>query len=108
MHLANYFQSAQIYFIIITIIKLTTRSEFSFFIKVAWIHFEGSAILTVQAHIITRNPRIKVTHDKHRTWYLHIEDVQQSDAGRYMCQINTGKSLLIGIFLIISRNNKLL
>ena len=55
----------------------------------AWIHFEGSAILTVQTHVITRNTRIKVTHDKHRTWYLHIEDVQESDAGRYMCQINT-------------------
>ncbi|OXA64235.1 Lachesin [Folsomia candida] len=57
--------------------------------KVAWIHFEGSAILTVQTHVITRNPRIKVTHDKHRTWILHIENVQESDAGRYMCQINT-------------------
>lgn len=58
-------------------------------LQVAWIHFEGSAILTVQTHVITRNPRIKVTHDKHRTWYLHIEGVQESDAGRYMCQINT-------------------
>ncbi|XP_055389359.1 lachesin [Condylostylus longicornis] len=60
--------------------------------KVAWMHFEQSAILTVHNHVITRNPRISVTHDKHdrhRTWYLHINNVQQEDKGRYMCQINT-------------------
>lgn len=57
--------------------------------KVAWMHFEQSAILTVHNHVITRNPRITVTHDKHRTWFLHISSVQQEDEGRYMCQINT-------------------
>ncbi|XP_046435480.1 neurotrimin-like isoform X1 [Neodiprion virginianus] len=57
--------------------------------KVAWMHFEQSAILTVHNHVITRNPRISVTHDKHRTWFLHISDVHQEDMGRYMCQINT-------------------
>ncbi|XP_048513668.1 neurotrimin-like [Athalia rosae] len=57
--------------------------------KVAWMHFEQSAILTVHNHVITRNPRISVTHDKHRTWFLHISNVQQEDMGRYMCQINT-------------------
>ncbi|XP_004519441.2 lachesin [Ceratitis capitata] len=60
--------------------------------KVAWMHFEQSAILTVHNHVITRNPRISVTHDKHdrhRTWYLHINNVHQEDKGRYMCQINT-------------------
>ncbi|XP_022920985.1 neurotrimin-like isoform X2 [Onthophagus taurus] len=57
--------------------------------KVAWMHFEQSAILTVHNHVITRNPRISVTHDKHRTWFLHISNVQQEDRGRYMCQINT-------------------
>uniref|UniRef100_A0A1A9V9M6 Ig-like domain-containing protein n=1 Tax=Glossina austeni TaxID=7395 RepID=A0A1A9V9M6_GLOAU len=63
-----------------------------FFLKVAWMHFEQSAILTVHNHVITRNPRISVTHDKHdrhRTWYLHINNVQEEDKGRYMCQINT-------------------
>uniref|UniRef100_A0A6P7GUD6 Neuronal growth regulator 1-like n=1 Tax=Diabrotica virgifera virgifera TaxID=50390 RepID=A0A6P7GUD6_DIAVI len=58
-------------------------------IKVAWMHFEQSAILTVHNHVITRNPRISVTHDKHRTWFLHINNVQEEDKGRYMCQINT-------------------
>ncbi|XP_049817079.1 neurotrimin isoform X2 [Aethina tumida] len=57
--------------------------------KVAWMHFEQSAILTVHNHVITRNPRISVTHDKHRTWFLHISNVQEEDKGRYMCQINT-------------------
>lgn len=55
-------------------------------------HFEQSAILTVHNHVITRNPRISVTHDKHdrhRTWYLHINNVHEEDRGRYMCQINT-------------------
>ncbi|XP_011500615.1 PREDICTED: lachesin-like [Ceratosolen solmsi marchali] len=57
--------------------------------KVAWMLFDQSAILTVHNHVITRNPRISVSHDKHRTWYLHINDVQEEDKGRYMCQINT-------------------
>ncbi|XP_025831958.1 neurotrimin-like isoform X2 [Agrilus planipennis] len=57
--------------------------------KVAWMHFEQSAILTVHNHVITRNPRISVTHDKHRTWFLHINNVEEADKGRYMCQINT-------------------
>ncbi|XP_076289986.1 lachesin [Lasioglossum baleicum] len=58
--------------------------------KVAWMLYEnGGAILTVQNHVITRNPRISVSHDKHRTWYLHIKEVQQDDEGKYMCQINT-------------------
>ncbi|KAJ4447724.1 hypothetical protein ANN_09732 [Periplaneta americana] len=62
----------------------------SIFLKeVAWMHFEQSAILTVHNHVITRNPRISVTHDKHRTWFLHINNVQEEDKGRYMCQINT-------------------
>ncbi|KAJ8923469.1 hypothetical protein NQ315_010047 [Exocentrus adspersus] len=57
--------------------------------NVAWMHFEQSAILAVHNHVITRNPRISVTHDKHRTWFLHISNVQEEDKGRYMCQINT-------------------
>lgn len=57
--------------------------------KVAWIYMERSAILTVQNHVITRNPRISVTHDQHHTWNLHIASIQESDRGGYMCQINT-------------------
>ena len=40
--------------------------------KVAWIHYDRSAILTVQNNVITRNPRIGVSHDGHSVWNLHI------------------------------------
>lgn len=74
-------------------------------------HFEQSAILTVHNHVITRNPRISVTHDKHdkhKTWYLHINNVHEEDKGRYMCQINkvTAKTQfgylhVVGMFIAI-------
>lgn len=57
--------------------------------QLAWIQRDRSAILTVGNHVITRNNRIGVSHDGHRTWYLTIKDVRQGDAGTYMCQINT-------------------
>lgn len=57
--------------------------------QVAWIAFDKSAILTVQEHVITRNPRVNVTYDGHRTWTLHLSRVNASDAGTYMCQVNT-------------------
>lgn len=58
-------------------------------LQVAWIAFDKSAILTVQEHVITRNPRVNVTYDGHRTWTLHLSRVNASDAGTYMCQVNT-------------------
>lgn len=62
--------------------------EWSLFVldvmQVAWIYMERSAILTVQNHVITRNPRISVTHDQHHTWNLHISSIQESDRGGYM------------------------
>jgi len=60
--------------------------------KVAWIHYDRSAILTVDKTVITRNQRIGVSHEGHHTWNLHIRDVQRTDAGAYMCQINTAKA----------------
>ncbi|XP_066976710.1 lachesin-like [Macrobrachium rosenbergii] len=57
--------------------------------KLAWIQKDRSAILTVGNHVITRNNRIGVSHDGHRTWYLTIRDLRPGDAGTYMCQINT-------------------
>lgn len=73
-------------------IKFIASFLFMLYLQVAWMHFEQSAILTVHNHVITRNPRISVTHDKHdkhKTWFLHISNVQEEDKGRYMCQINT-------------------
>ncbi|XP_076032494.1 lachesin-like [Oratosquilla oratoria] len=70
-------------------IKLSCVVEDLGTFKVAWIAFDKSAILTVEGQVITRNPRINVTHDGHRTWTLHIANVVATDAGTYMCQVNT-------------------
>ncbi|XP_021937376.1 opioid-binding protein/cell adhesion molecule homolog isoform X2 [Zootermopsis nevadensis] len=57
--------------------------------KVAWLRVDTQTILTIASHVITKNHRIGVTHSDHRTWYLHVRDVRESDRGWYMCQINT-------------------
>ncbi|KAK4881544.1 hypothetical protein RN001_004863 [Aquatica leii] len=57
--------------------------------KVAWLRVDTQTILTIHSHVITKNHRIGVTHSEHRTWYLHIREVRESDKGWYMCQINT-------------------
>ena len=46
----------------------------------------------MHTHVITRNPRVGVSHENHRTWYLHLSDVQEAARGRYLCQINTALS----------------
>jgi hypothetical protein len=56
---------------------------------VAWLRVDTQTILTIASHVITKNHRIGVTHSDHRTWYLHIRDMRESDRGWYMCQINT-------------------
>ncbi|GFG32123.1 hypothetical protein Cfor_12278, partial [Coptotermes formosanus] len=56
---------------------------------VAWLRVDTQTILTIASHVITKNHRIGVTHSDHRTWYLHIRDIRESDRGWYMCQINT-------------------
>lgn len=57
--------------------------------KVAWVKVDTQTILTIHHHVITRNYRINLKHSDHRNWYLHINNVQESDRGFYMCQINT-------------------
>ncbi|XP_065157507.1 neurotrimin-like [Atheta coriaria] len=57
--------------------------------KVAWLRVDTQTILTIHSHVITKNHRIGVTHSEHKTWYLHIKEVRESDKGWYMCQINT-------------------
>ena len=57
--------------------------------QVAFIHIDRQMILTVHNHVITRNPRISISHDNHLTWTLKIEKVTEEDKGFYMCQLNT-------------------
>ena len=46
-------------------------------------------ILALDNRVVTHNARVSVSHDTQRTWKLHIRQVKVSDAGCYMCQINT-------------------
>ncbi|XP_011499406.1 PREDICTED: limbic system-associated membrane protein-like [Ceratosolen solmsi marchali] len=57
--------------------------------KVAWLRVDTQTILTIANHVITKNHRIGLTHSEHRTWFLHIKEVKETDRGWYMCQINT-------------------
>uniref|UniRef100_A0ABD2WIX5 Ig-like domain-containing protein n=1 Tax=Trichogramma kaykai TaxID=54128 RepID=A0ABD2WIX5_9HYME len=71
--------------------------------KIAWLQVNTQTILTIANHVITKNHRIGVTHSDHRTWYLHIKDVRESDAGDYMCQINTDpmKSQIVYLEVVV-------
>lgn len=57
--------------------------------KVAWVQVDTQTILTIHKQVITRNPRIALLHNDHRTWHLELKNVQESDRGWYMCQVNT-------------------
>ncbi|XP_018320760.1 lachesin isoform X2 [Agrilus planipennis] len=51
---------------------------------------DDQTILSLDSRVITHNPRISVSHDeKLHTWQLRIRQLKDSDAGCYMCQINT-------------------
>ncbi|XP_061711302.1 lachesin-like [Cydia pomonella] len=57
--------------------------------KVAWLRVDTQTILTIHIHVISRSRRVGVTHSDHRTWFLHIRELRETDRGWYMCQINT-------------------
>jgi hypothetical protein len=57
--------------------------------KVAWVHLDRQMILTIHRQVVARIGRFSVSYDHQRTWHLHIRGVQQEDAGRYMCQVNS-------------------
>lgn len=56
-------------------------------------YMKQPALLTVQNHVITRNPRVSVSHDNHHTWNLHISNVEESDEGAYMYYKNNFSSI---------------
>ncbi|CAH1406243.1 unnamed protein product [Nezara viridula] len=57
--------------------------------KVAWVRVDTQTILSIHHHVITQNPRVSLSYNDHRSWYLHISNVQEIDRGWYMCQVNT-------------------
>lgn len=57
--------------------------------KVAWVSMDKQTILSIHHSIITLNPRISLSYNDHRSWYLHIKNVTEVDRGWYMCQVNT-------------------
>ncbi|KAH9396132.1 hypothetical protein TYRP_019881 [Tyrophagus putrescentiae] len=57
--------------------------------QVGWVRIEDKSILTISHQVVTRNSRISLTQSEHKTWTLHIKNVQESDRGGYMCQVNT-------------------
>ena len=59
------------------------------FLKVAWVHLDRQMIITIHRQVVARIGRFSVSFDHQRTWHLHIRGVQQEDAGRYMCQVNS-------------------
>lgn len=57
--------------------------------QVAWVRVDTQTILSIHHNVITQNPRISLSYNDHRSWYLHIKNVHQADRGWYMCQVNT-------------------
>ncbi|XP_059616287.1 lachesin isoform X2 [Phlebotomus argentipes] len=57
--------------------------------KVAWVRVDTQTILSIHHNVITQNPRITLSYNDHRSWYLQIKEVEENDRGWYMCQINT-------------------
>ncbi|XP_039292144.1 lachesin isoform X3 [Nilaparvata lugens] len=57
--------------------------------QVAWVRVDTQTILSIHHNVITQNPRISLSYNDHRSWYLHIKNVQEADRGWYMCQVNT-------------------
>ncbi|XP_063986692.1 lachesin isoform X2 [Diachasmimorpha longicaudata] len=57
--------------------------------QVAWVRVDTQTILSIHGNVITQNPRISLSYNDHRSWYLHIKQVQEVDRGWYMCQVNT-------------------
>ncbi|XP_043214360.1 lachesin-like isoform X1 [Amphibalanus amphitrite] len=56
--------------------------------RVGWVKADSKAIQAIHTHVITHNPRVRVSHRDQTTWNLHINQVQEEDRGTYMCQIN--------------------
>jgi len=66
-----------------------SNAVFFIFLQVAWVRVDTQTILSIHHNVITQNPRVTLSYNDHRSWYLHIRDVHEEDRGWYMCQVNT-------------------
>ncbi|VVC24359.1 Immunoglobulin subtype,Immunoglobulin-like domain,Immunoglobulin-like fold,Immunoglobulin subtype [Cinara cedri] len=57
--------------------------------KVGWLKAEDQTILSLHERVVTENRRIDIDVDNNTYWKLKIRQLQRSDKGCYMCQINT-------------------
>lgn len=60
-----------------------------FTLKVGWLKAEDQTILSLHERVVTENRRIDIAVDNNTYWRLKIRQLQRSDKGCYMCQINT-------------------
>jgi len=58
-------------------------------LKVGWLKAEDQTILSLHERVVTENRRIDIDVDNNTYWRLKIRQLQRSDKGCYMCQINT-------------------
>lgn len=56
--------------------------------QVTWMHLNRQMLLTIDQRTITLIPRFSVSQDDPTTWTLHIQDVEPTDTGYYVCQVN--------------------
>lgn len=72
--------------------------------KVAWLHSEKGT-LAVYPIVVTQNDRMSVSFDNRATYNLKLQNIQESDAGKYICQINTGPVISIsGTLSVVGKN----
>ena len=82
------------------------------FIKVAFLRVDTQTILTIDSAVITRSTRVNLRHSvdrddtlrsgQRKTWQLIVKDVLPSDAGAYMCQLNTEPMVFQQAFLHVT------
>ncbi|GBP81835.1 Lachesin [Eumeta japonica] len=68
---------------------ISAMVQFTVASKVAWLRVDTQTVLTLGPHVITKNHRVVVSRRDAQSWALSVRAARPSDAGRYMCQINT-------------------
>ena len=74
--------------------------------QVAWVRVNTHSILTIHNKVITRNYRISLSQADARNWVLRINNIQESDRGWYMCQINTDPMRYQAAYVEVVGNRK--